>query len=139
LPSLALLIVTLDSRGNLRERGKPCLCGEASSAFAGLEGNAFNANYMVLDNVMVFARGGWSDGWVTDENFTAGFGSRPRIEYSDYCDHAPQDWLTLRLVIASGPESSHFQLHVRSGARSRREASRSHSPEGSLLCTQKLT
>lgn len=51
--------------------------------FAGSEGVAFNANYMVLDNVMVFARGGWSEGWVTEENFTAGFGWRPRVEYSD--------------------------------------------------------
>lgn len=49
----------------------------------GSEGIAFNANYLVLDNLMLFARGGWSEGWVIDQNFTAGFGWRPPTENSD--------------------------------------------------------
>lgn len=50
---------------------------------AGSEGIAFNANYLINGNFMVFARGGTSDGWIVDENVTAGFGWRPREEYSD--------------------------------------------------------
>jgi porin len=49
----------------------------------GSEGIAFNANYMIFENIMAFARGGSSEGWVTDENVTVGFGWRPRVEYSD--------------------------------------------------------
>jgi len=41
------------------------------------EGAAFNVNYMVDDNVMVFLRGGLSDGWFVDRNLSAGFGWRP--------------------------------------------------------------
>ena len=46
-------------------------------------GVAFNANYLVQDNVMVFARGGWSDGWQLDRNVSVGVGWRPFPEYSD--------------------------------------------------------
>ncbi len=46
-------------------------------------GAAFNANYLVQKNVMVFARGGWSEGWQLDRNLSAGFGWRPNVEYSD--------------------------------------------------------
>ena len=49
----------------------------------GSEGIAFNANYLVADDVMVFARGGWSEGWVIDRNFTVGLGWRPRRAPSD--------------------------------------------------------
>jgi porin len=41
------------------------------------DGVAFNANYLVRDNLMVFLRGGWSEGWVINQNLNAGFGWRP--------------------------------------------------------------
>lgn len=41
------------------------------------EGLAFNANWMAKDNVMLFVRGGWSDGWAIKRNFTTGMGWRP--------------------------------------------------------------
>ena len=40
-------------------------------------GVAFNANYLIQDNVMVFGRGGWSEGWQLDRNLSAGVGWRP--------------------------------------------------------------
>ena len=46
-------------------------------------GMAFNANYLIQDNVMVFGRGGWSEGWQLDRNLSAGLGWRPPNEYSD--------------------------------------------------------
>jgi porin len=46
-------------------------------------GVAFNANYLVQPNVMVFGRGGWSDGWQLDRNLSAGVAWRPVQEYSD--------------------------------------------------------
>ncbi len=49
----------------------------------GSEGVAFNANYLVADDLMVFARAGWSEGWVIDRNATAGLGWRPRWALSD--------------------------------------------------------
>jgi hypothetical protein len=47
------------------------------------KGVAFNANFMAGENVMWFARGGISDGWVTERNLTAGFGYRPSGQFSD--------------------------------------------------------
>ena len=32
---------------------------------------------------MVFARGGWSEGWLIDRNLAGGFGWRPFQDYSD--------------------------------------------------------
>ncbi len=46
-------------------------------------GVALNANYLIRDNVMVFARGGWSEGWQLDKNVSLGFGWRPSEHYSD--------------------------------------------------------
>ena len=43
----------------------------------------FNANYLVRDDIMVFARGGWSEGWLIDRNLAGGFGWRPFQDYSD--------------------------------------------------------
>jgi len=47
------------------------------------KGVAFNANYMLGDNIMWFLRGGVSDGWITDRALSAGFGYRPGNNYSD--------------------------------------------------------
>jgi carbohydrate-selective porin OprB len=41
------------------------------------EGIAFNANWMTNDSVMLFVRGGWSDGWAIKRNLTTGLGWRP--------------------------------------------------------------
>jgi porin len=49
----------------------------------GSEGVAFNFNYLIADDVMVFARAGWSSGWVIDRAWTVGFGWRPRWRPSD--------------------------------------------------------
>jgi len=49
----------------------------------GSEGVAFNFNYLIADNVMIFARAGWSDGWAIDRAGTIGFGWRPRGRPSD--------------------------------------------------------
>jgi porin len=46
-------------------------------------GAAFNANYMVGDDIMWFLRGGWSDGAVIDKNLAAGLGFRPSSAPSD--------------------------------------------------------
>jgi hypothetical protein len=46
-------------------------------------GVAFNANFKVREDVMVFLRGGVSEGWVIDRNLSAGFGWRPFEAYSD--------------------------------------------------------
>ena len=46
-------------------------------------GVAFNANYLIQDNVMVFGRGGWSEGWQLDRNLSAGVGWRPPVQFSD--------------------------------------------------------
>jgi porin len=46
-------------------------------------GVAFNANYLIRDNVMIFGRGGWSEGWQLDRNLNFGVGWRPNQEYSD--------------------------------------------------------
>ena len=46
-------------------------------------GLAFNANWMVGDNLMWFLRAGASEGWVNDRSVSAGFGWRPDVEYSD--------------------------------------------------------
>jgi porin len=46
-------------------------------------GVAFNANYLVRDDIMVFGRGGWSEGWQLDRNLAAGVAWRPLQEYSD--------------------------------------------------------
>jgi hypothetical protein len=46
-------------------------------------GVALNANYLIRDNVMIFARGGWSEGWQLEKNVNLGFGWRPNLEYSD--------------------------------------------------------
>ena len=46
-------------------------------------GLAFNANWMVGDNLMWFLRAGASEGWVNDRAVSAGFGWRPSTEYSD--------------------------------------------------------
>ena len=40
-------------------------------------GVAFNANYMLQDNVMMFLRGGLSHGWAIERNLALGFGVRP--------------------------------------------------------------
>ena len=50
---------------------------------AAAHGVAFNANYLVQDNVMVFGRGGWSEGWQLDRNLSAGIAWRPVEHYSD--------------------------------------------------------
>ncbi len=50
---------------------------------AAAHGVAFNANYLVQDNVMLFGRGGWSEGWQLDRNPNLGLGWRPNQEYSD--------------------------------------------------------
>jgi porin len=46
-------------------------------------GIAFNANYLIGDNFMVFGRGGWSQGWQLDRNLNFGVGWRPTQNYSD--------------------------------------------------------
>jgi porin len=46
-------------------------------------GAAFNANYLIQPNVMIFGRGGWSEGWQLDRNLNFGLGWRPNMEYSD--------------------------------------------------------
>jgi porin len=46
-------------------------------------GVAFNANYLIQPNMMIFGRGGWSEGWQLDRNLSAGFAWRPVQEYSD--------------------------------------------------------
>jgi porin len=46
-------------------------------------GVAFNANYLLLDNLMGFFRGGWSHGWVIDRNLAFGLGYRPTNAPSD--------------------------------------------------------
>jgi porin len=46
-------------------------------------GVAFNANYLIQPNVMIFGRGGWSAGWQLDRNLNFGLGWRPNQEYSD--------------------------------------------------------
>jgi porin len=46
-------------------------------------GVALNANYLIQPNVMVFGRGGWSEGWQLDRNLSFGVGWRPNQEYSD--------------------------------------------------------
>jgi len=40
-------------------------------------GVAFNANYLLEDNLMMFVRGGLSHGWVINRNLAFGFGLRP--------------------------------------------------------------
>lgn len=46
-------------------------------------GLAFNANYMVLENMMLFFRGGFSEGWAIDQNLSFGLAYRPRNAPSD--------------------------------------------------------
>jgi len=46
-------------------------------------GVAFNANYMIEDNAMMFVRGGLSHGWVVDRNLAIGFGLRPAKSEGD--------------------------------------------------------
>lgn len=46
-------------------------------------GVAFNANYLLQDNVMMFVRGGLSHGWVIDRNLALGFGVQPAKARSD--------------------------------------------------------
>ena len=46
-------------------------------------GVAFNANYLIRPNIMLFGRGGWSEGWQLDRNLNFGVGWRPSQEYSD--------------------------------------------------------
>jgi porin len=46
-------------------------------------GVAFNANYLVQPNVMVFARGGWSEGWQLDRNVSFGVGWQPFADHAD--------------------------------------------------------
>jgi porin len=46
-------------------------------------GLAFNANYMYGDNLMWFARAGWSEGWAADRAASTGFGWRPTTAPSD--------------------------------------------------------
>jgi porin len=46
-------------------------------------GLAFNANYMYGDNLMWFARAGWSEGWAADRAASTGFGWRPSTAPSD--------------------------------------------------------
>lgn len=46
-------------------------------------GIAFNASPKVGENALVFLRGGWSRGWITDANISAGFGWRPAHFTSD--------------------------------------------------------
>ena len=41
------------------------------------DGVALNANYLVRNDLMVFARGGWSEGWVINCNLNGGFAWRP--------------------------------------------------------------
>jgi porin len=47
------------------------------------DGAAFNANYLVRDNLMVFLRGGVSEGWVINDNLNAGFAWRPFSDHTD--------------------------------------------------------
>jgi porin len=47
------------------------------------DGIAFNANYLVRDDVMMFMRGGVSEGWVINDNFNLGFAWRPFEEHTD--------------------------------------------------------
>jgi porin len=44
----------------------------------GSKGIAFNANHLVADDLMIFSRGGWSEGWVIARKVTVGLGWRPR-------------------------------------------------------------
>lgn len=46
-------------------------------------GVAFNANYTVGENTMLFARGGLSEGWLINRNIAVGFGYRPTRAPSD--------------------------------------------------------
>jgi hypothetical protein len=50
---------------------------------AAAHGVAFNANYLIQPNLMLFGRGGWSEGLQLDRNLNAGVGWRPTQEYSD--------------------------------------------------------
>ena len=46
-------------------------------------GAAFNANYMYGENLMWFARGGLSEGWLIDRAASVGIGWRPSQNFSD--------------------------------------------------------
>jgi porin len=46
-------------------------------------GVAFNANYLVRDDLMVFLRGGVSDGWVINDTINTGFAWRPFQTHED--------------------------------------------------------
>lgn len=46
-------------------------------------GVAFNANYLLQDNLMAFVRGGLSHGWVINSNLAMGFGLQPAKARSD--------------------------------------------------------
>ena len=46
-------------------------------------GVAFNANYLLQENVMMFLRGGLSHGWAIDRNLAMGFGLRPKKAQGD--------------------------------------------------------
>lgn len=46
-------------------------------------GVALNANYLLMPNLMGFARGGVSHGWLIDGNLTLGLGYRPAAAPSD--------------------------------------------------------
>ena len=41
------------------------------------DGVAFNANYLLRDDLMVFLRGGKSEGWLINANLNSGFAWRP--------------------------------------------------------------
>jgi hypothetical protein len=46
-------------------------------------GVAFNANYLLQENLMMFVRGGLSHGWAINRNLAMGFGLRPNNAPSD--------------------------------------------------------
>ena len=57
--------------------------GAEQNGPAAAHGVAFNANYLAQANLMLFGRGGWSEGWQLDRNLCFGVGWRPAAEYSD--------------------------------------------------------
>jgi len=84
--SLARSGVPIQARGPMDTNNfslTPWYKDEQENGIPKAKGIAFNANYLIREDTMIFMRGGWSDGWVIDKNFTAGFGWRPFEAYSD--------------------------------------------------------
>jgi porin len=57
--------------------------GTADGSVPKSHGVAFNVNQMVGEDIMWFLRAGWSEGWLVDRAVSAGFGWRPKEQFSD--------------------------------------------------------